>query len=323
MSWKCDGPASWRGHPRCGSGSSSPNKRGSRMTQDDVLFGYRLQLFNLAGRTTVANARPVFGVHRSTYYRVAFALGHPGLGPRRISARAARPEWGGLVVSGNGVWKALSSTGSTHAPSASRSSPATARPTSRPPMPSPSRTSTPRGRRAGRDRLLLRRPPARHRKRRLAADGDRHLLVVCLGRARALQVRCSQPGPDIAIRPQGRGRSAARGLPPRARALRQRQGVRQAGLHNNAERAFDRLQPGQVGSTADQRPRRAAAPDAARGMLATSVRPLPAGPLPRPPARATRVDRIYYNYQRAHPGRITKGRVPADLVYGAHKMDPR
>jgi hypothetical protein len=28
----------------------------SRMTQDDVLFGYRLQLFDLAARTTVTNA---------------------------------------------------------------------------------------------------------------------------------------------------------------------------------------------------------------------------------------------------------------------------
>ena len=112
------------------------------MTQDDVLFGYRLQLFELAGRASVANACRVFGVHRSTYYRwkalversglemlrprerrrpampnqlpqiveeriVAFALGHPGLGPRRVAAQLARPEWGGLAVSPNGVWKAL------------------------------------------------------------------------------------------------------------------------------------------------------------------------------------------------------------------------
>src|SRR4051812_25427015 len=98
---------------------SPPSERStSRMTKDDVLFGYRLQLFDLAGRTTVANACRVFGVHRSTYYRwkrevdrqglemlrprarrrrampnqiaphleeriVAFALGHPGLGPKR------------------------------------------------------------------------------------------------------------------------------------------------------------------------------------------------------------------------------------------------
>src|SRR5215218_1282048 len=114
----------------------------SRMTQDDVLFGYRLQLFDLAARTTVAHACRVFGVHRSTYYRwkpeveraglevlrprerrrprmpnqlsavveqriVAFALGHPGLGPKRVATRLARPEWGGLLVSPNGVYKTL------------------------------------------------------------------------------------------------------------------------------------------------------------------------------------------------------------------------
>src|SRR3954464_14696792 len=112
------------------------------MTKDDRLVGYRLQLFDLAARTTVAHACRTFGVHRSTYYRwkpqveraglemlrprerrrpvmpnqlspiveqriVAFALGHPGLGPKRISAQLARPEWGALLVSANGVYKAL------------------------------------------------------------------------------------------------------------------------------------------------------------------------------------------------------------------------
>jgi hypothetical protein len=38
------------------------------MSQDDVLFGYRLQLFDLAGRVGVTAACRVFGVHRSTYY---------------------------------------------------------------------------------------------------------------------------------------------------------------------------------------------------------------------------------------------------------------
>ena len=112
------------------------------MSQDDVLFGYRLQLFDLAGRIGVAAACRSFGVHRSTYYRwkgqverygleilrprerrrpkmpnqlsplveeriVAFALGHPGLGPRRVAAELARPRWGGLLISPNGVWRCL------------------------------------------------------------------------------------------------------------------------------------------------------------------------------------------------------------------------
>lgn len=112
------------------------------MTQDDVLFGYRLQLFDLAARTTVTHACRTFGVHRSTYYAwkrqvdrnglemlrprerrrpqmpnalpkmveeriVSFSLAHPGLGPKRVSSELARPKWGGIVVSPNGVWKVL------------------------------------------------------------------------------------------------------------------------------------------------------------------------------------------------------------------------
>jgi hypothetical protein len=36
---------------------------------------------------------------------VAFALGHPRLGPRRVAAELARPKRGGIVVSANGVWR--------------------------------------------------------------------------------------------------------------------------------------------------------------------------------------------------------------------------
>ena len=36
------------------------------MTQDDVLFGYRLPLFAEAARTNVSQACRMFGVHRST-----------------------------------------------------------------------------------------------------------------------------------------------------------------------------------------------------------------------------------------------------------------
>src|SRR3954447_18020659 len=123
---------------------SPPSKRepGSAMTESDVLFGYRLRLFALAADRGVSEACRLMGVHRSTYYRwraqversglemlrprerrrprmpnqfslvveqriVAFWLGHPGLGPKRIAARLARPQWGGLIVSPNGVYKTL------------------------------------------------------------------------------------------------------------------------------------------------------------------------------------------------------------------------
>jgi hypothetical protein len=38
------------------------------MSEDDVLFGYRLFVFDHAARTSVSEACRVFGLHRSTYY---------------------------------------------------------------------------------------------------------------------------------------------------------------------------------------------------------------------------------------------------------------
>jgi transposase InsO family protein len=43
-----------------------------------------------------------------TEHRIlAFCLAHPGLGPRRVAAELARQRWGGLLVSPNGVYRAL------------------------------------------------------------------------------------------------------------------------------------------------------------------------------------------------------------------------
>jgi len=113
------------------------------MTHDDVLFGYRLRLFTLAEELgSVSEACRQMGVARSTYYvwkrklerygldglRVrerrrprmpnqlgphlesrilAFAIGHPGFGPRRIAAELRRPKWGGIELSEHGVWRVL------------------------------------------------------------------------------------------------------------------------------------------------------------------------------------------------------------------------
>ena len=38
---------------------------------------------------------------------VAFSLAQPGLGPKRISAELAREKWGGLRISANGIWRVL------------------------------------------------------------------------------------------------------------------------------------------------------------------------------------------------------------------------
>ena len=112
------------------------------MTQDDALFRFRVRLFGLAQEIAVRAACRAMGVHHSTYYRwkrqvdrvgleilrprerrqprmanatpqhieqrvLAFALGHPGFGPGRISAELRRQKWGGIRISSNGVWRVL------------------------------------------------------------------------------------------------------------------------------------------------------------------------------------------------------------------------
>ena len=113
------------------------------MTQDDLLYRFRLRTFAMAAELgNVRAACRAMGIHPSTYYRwkhqldrygpeilrprerrvprmanatsalveqrvVAFALGHPGFGPARIAAELARPRWGGIRLSTNGVWRVL------------------------------------------------------------------------------------------------------------------------------------------------------------------------------------------------------------------------
>jgi transposase len=119
------------------------SRRIGAVGDDDVLFRFRLRLFSLAEEPgDVRAACRAMDVHPSTYYRwkaiiersglemlrprerraprmpnqlspvietriLAFAIAHPGLGPRRISASLAQERWGGIVVSHNGVWRVL------------------------------------------------------------------------------------------------------------------------------------------------------------------------------------------------------------------------
>jgi transposase InsO family protein len=114
------------------------------LTTDDALYRFRLRVFALAQELrSVRAACRAMGIHPSTYYRwrhqvdrfgpqilrprerrrpkmanqtspfieqrvVAFSLGHPGFGPRRISAELRRDKWGGIVISPNGVHRVLS-----------------------------------------------------------------------------------------------------------------------------------------------------------------------------------------------------------------------
>ena len=57
-------------------------------------------------------------------------------------------------------------------------------------------------------------------------------------------------------------------------------------------------------------------------MLATRFRALP---LPEPSGLRRELETYlaYYNYDRVHHGRLTRGSIPADIIYGARKMEAR
>jgi transposase InsO family protein len=113
------------------------------VTPDDVLYRYRLRALALAAELgNVRAACRMLGIHHSTFYRwkaladrhglellrprerrapampnqtsamieqriLAFALAHPGRGPARIASELGRPKWGGIRISPNGVWGVL------------------------------------------------------------------------------------------------------------------------------------------------------------------------------------------------------------------------
>ena len=183
---------------------------------------------------------------------VAFALGNPGLGPRRVSAQLARGEWGGLLVSPNGVSKTLVRHGlNTRA----------------------KRLALVAGYRAPYE------PPADHR--------DRYLQLLRVRRPRRVPAGRADRRAHLAAGAPRRLRPPARRLATRARAQRQRQRVRPPRIRSAPTRRR-RAQPDPLRAPADQRPRRTTEAHDPRRMLAPSLRALPASPLqrPTPPPRA-------------------------------------
>jgi transposase len=120
------------------------------MSNDDVLFRFRLRVIALARELgSVREACRMMEVHPSSYYRwrkllerygpdmlrprerrrpqmpnaishqieqkvLAFALAHPSFGPHRIALELKHERWGGIAISGNGVWRVLRRHGLQH-----------------------------------------------------------------------------------------------------------------------------------------------------------------------------------------------------------------
>ena len=327
------------------------------MSQDDVLFGYRLQLFDLAGRIGVSAACRSFGVHRSTYYRwkgqverygleilrprerrrpkmpnqlsplveeriVAFALGHPGLGPRRIAAELARPRWGGLLISPNGVWRCLRR----HGLSTRRR-----------------RLALVAGYRAPAE--PARGPePERHVEAKRPGElvgvdcffvGRLHGTKGTVWQLSALDVASSFAWAELVACPSGQPVTAQTSrLARRVAADLQAAGWQlERVLSDNANefrgdfsKTLAALGAGQTRIHAGRPQTNGAVEALQKTILDECWRPafarflyLRFQGLKRELEQYLR----YYNFDRAHTGRLTRGRMPADIVYGARKMEAR
>ena len=327
------------------------------MTEHDVLVGFRLRLFTLAEELgNVSAACRAMGVHRSTYYRlkrkvdrwglealnvrerrrprmpneigphleqriVAFALWHPGLGPRRISAELAREKWGGIRISEHGVWRVLcrvglNTRGKRLALVARHRDPYERRPPSSP----RSDTSTPRARREG--------PADCFYVGRLSGTKGTVWQYSAIDVASAYawaELRTSERNP--------RARHTRELLHRVARELKA------AGwkLHEVTTDNGSEFRSGEFRSAVDELSARQRFIKAGRPnsngcverlqltILEECWRPAFARSLvPRSTALQRDLDEYLntYNLDRAHTGRLTNGRVPADIVYGAHKTRP-
>lgn len=327
------------------------------MTKDDVLFGYRLQLFALAAEHGVSGACRLMGVHRSTYYRwraqvarqglemlrprerrrpqmpnqlsvmieqriVAFSLGHPGMGPRRIASRLARPEWGGLVVSPNGVYKTLLRHGlNTRAKRLSLI--AGYRAPLEPPReapPEPHIDSARPGELVGIDCFFVGRLHGTAGPVWQITAIDTHSsfawadLVVCPGGA-PIAAQTSQLAHRVARALQAAGWRLERVLTDNGNEFGRRafgdllpQGVRQSQIRSGRPQTNGHV----------ERLHRTILEECWRPAFARFLQVRLSG------LRRTLADYLVdYNHHREHHGRITAGRRPADLVYGARKMEPR
>jgi transposase InsO family protein len=325
------------------------------VTEHDVLVGFRLRLFTLADELgNVSAACRAMGVDRSTYYRlkkkvdrwgldaleirerrrprmpnqigphleqriIAFALGHPGYGPRRISAELAKEKWGGLRISEHGIWRVLCRVGLN---TRSKRLALIARhrdPYERKPaIPPPERhidASEP-GEKVQLDCFFV---------GRLAGTKGTVWQYTAIDVASAFcwaELHTSERNP--------RARHTRELLHRVARELAAAGWkLREVTTDNGSEFRARHFRDGVDALDARQRFIRAGRPNSngcvervQLTILEECWRPAFARSLvPKSTALSQDLDEylIDYNYDRAHTGRLTNGRVPADIVYGAHK----
>jgi transposase InsO family protein len=327
------------------------------MTNDDALLGYRLQLFALAERTSVAHACRTFGVHRSTYYAwrkrverhgleilrprerrrpkmpnqlsavveqriLAFSIAHPGLGPKKVSSALRQERWGGLVVSPNGVWRVLCRHGLNSRAKRLALVAGYRAPYEPPrePQPEPHIDVERPGELVGMDCFYV---------------GRLSNIKGSIWQLTAIDCRSSFAWADLVVCERGPKEHQVSALARRVaaelaeagwrlervlcdngqefRALRFKRKLERLGARRTHIRAGRPQTNGHVESL-----HRTILDECWRPAFARYLQPSLTG-LRRELADYLR----YYNFERPHDGRLTKGATPAELVYGARKMEVR
>ena len=328
------------------------------MVKDDRLFTTRVALFARVGEVGVTEACRQFQVHRSTYYRwkasverhglemlrprerrlprmpnqtqpwledriVGFALGHPGLGPRRIAAQLAQPMWGSLKISPTGVYKVLIRRGlNTRRRRLSMVAGYAAPPE---PEPAPLRVSLHLEAEQPGDLVQF---DCFHIGRLSGTEGK-------IWQYTAIDVASSFVWAQVHRTHLNPSAHFAVALLRRVRRELTREGwqLKAITTDNGAEfRSFE-FQDAASELGIEQRFIRAARPQTngavervQRTILEECWRPTFARSLvPRYTALRRDLQSYlgYYNNERAHTGRLNKGRTPSEVVYGARKMVPR
>jgi transposase InsO family protein len=328
------------------------------MTKDDVLFGYRLQLFAEAARTNVSRACRTFGVHRSTYYHwkrqvdrhgleilrprerrrpqmpnqlpkmieeriLAFSIAHPGFGPKRVSAELAREKWGAIVVSPNGVWKVLCRHGLNTRTKRLSLVAGYAAPYEPPRDPGPEQhidVDHP-GELVGIDCFYV----GRLRKTNgaiwqltaidIASSYAWTELVVCK-QGNPTAVQTSKLANRVAAELKAAGWQLERILSDNGNEFR---GQAFQQTLRRLDAAHTRIRAGRPQTNGHvEALHKTILDECWRPAFARYIYPSYTGL-----ARDLQTYMTYYNHDRVHNGRLTRGRIPADIVHGAHKMEAR
>ena len=236
---------------------------------------------------------------------VAFALGHPGLGPRRIAAELARPRWAGLLVSANGVWLCLRRHGLNSVRSASRCCLGDAAPYEPPrPAPVPQHVEAKRpGELVGFDCFFVGRL---HNMKQTAWQLTAIDVCSSYAWAELVPARTANPNAAQTSKSQDASRPSCKRPAGGSSGRSPTTAASFAAASNRQSPSSTREQLATAWLPANKRRRRSATQDDPRRVLAPRIRPLPPGPLPRATTRPDRLPSLLQ--QRTRPHRPTHPR---------------